>query len=95
MGGLDHGPNQPDKSENATTAAGNARLGLRLFTIYTLLYAGFVLINTFQPDWMEVTPLAGVNLAVLLGFALIIAAFVLALLYGWLCRGQGSLDSSK
>ena len=95
MVGLDHGPNQPDTSDDAATAARNARLGLRLFTIYSVFYGGFVLINTFQPNWMEFTPLAGVNLAVLLGFALIIAAFVMALVYGWLCRGQGSADPSK
>ena len=39
---------------------------------------------------MEVTPFAGVNLAILYGFALILAALVFALLYGWLCsRGEG------
>jgi hypothetical protein len=37
---------------------------------------------------MEALPLAGVNLAVLYGFALILAAFVLALLYGVLCRKE-------
>ena len=31
-------------------------------------------------------PAAGVNVAVLWGFGLIAAAFVLALVYGWLCR---------
>jgi len=92
---LDHGPNQPDKYEDVATAARNSRLGLQLFTVYSVLYGGFVLVNTFKPKWMEVMPLAGVNLAVLLGFALIIAAFVLALLYGWLCRDEVSSDSSK
>ena len=35
---------------------------------------------------MEWTPVAGINLAILYGFGLIVAALVLALLYGWLCR---------
>lgn len=60
----------------------HSRLGLALFFLYLLLYAGFVLINTFAPETMETKPLAGINFAVLYGFALIVAAFVLALIYG-------------
>jgi len=64
----------------------NARIGLVLFSIYLLLYGGFVLLNAFSPDTMSITPVAGINLAILYGFGLIVAALVLALLYGWLCR---------
>ena len=64
----------------------NARIGLVLFAVYLLLYGGFVLINALAPQTMETTPLAGVNLAILYGFGLIIAALVLSLVYGWLCR---------
>lgn len=67
----------------------NMKIGLTLFGVYLLLYGGFVLINAFAPTAMEATPVAGVNLAILYGFGLIIAALVLALIYGWLCRGQG------
>ncbi len=59
-----------------------SRLGLTLFGLYLLLYGGFVLLNAFAPTTMEETPLAGVNIAILYGFGLIIAAFVLALIYG-------------
>jgi uncharacterized membrane protein (DUF485 family) len=85
MPGIDHGP-------NVTTAADDhgserrSRIGLVLFAVYLLLYGGFVLLNAFAPEQMDRTPLLGVNLAVLYGFLLIIVAFVLALLYGWLCR---------
>jgi uncharacterized membrane protein (DUF485 family) len=61
------------------------RLGLALFAVYLLLYAGFVLLAAIAPEWMETTPLAGVNLAVWYGFGLIVAAIVLALIYGWAC----------
>jgi uncharacterized membrane protein (DUF485 family) len=64
----------------------NARIGMVLFGVYLLLYGGFVLINAFSPSTMEMTPIAGVNLAILYGFGLIVAALLLALLYGWLCR---------
>jgi uncharacterized membrane protein (DUF485 family) len=66
----------------------NARIGLNLFVVYLLLYGGFVGINTFAPDLMELTPFAGVNLAIWYGMALIIGAFVLALIYGMVCKPE-------
>jgi len=60
----------------------NSRIGYFLFSLYLLLYGGFVLLNTFSPETMEATPVAGVNVAILYGFGLIISAFVLALIYG-------------
>lgn len=69
--------------------ARNARIGLVLFGVYLLLYGGFVLLNAFAPETMDATPIIdGVNLAILCGIGLIIAAFVLALLYGFLCRSS-------
>ena len=68
----------------------NARIGLVLFLIYLLLYVGFVGLNAFAPAIMERPALSGVNLAIVYGFALIVAAFLLALLYGWLCRDERS-----
>jgi uncharacterized membrane protein (DUF485 family) len=64
----------------------NSRIGLALFAVYLLFYGGFVLLAAFSPQTMEATPLAGVNLAIWYGFGLIIAAIVLALIYGWACR---------
>ncbi len=66
----------------------NARTGFVLFVIYLLLYGGFVFLNAFAADVMEMTPIAGVNLAILYGFGLIVAAIVLALVYGFLCRNE-------
>ena len=63
----------------------NARIGFVLFCIYLILFGGFVLLNAFKPSVMELTPLAGINLAIWYGVTLIVAALVLALLYGWLC----------
>lgn len=64
----------------------NAAIGRVLLVVYTLLYGGFVLLNAFSPGTMEITPLPGINLAILYGFGLIVAALFLALLYGWLCK---------
>jgi len=66
----------------------NALIGAILFIVYLALYGGFVLLTAFAPSVMEVTPLAGVNLAILFGFGLILAALLLAVIYGWLCRNE-------
>jgi uncharacterized membrane protein (DUF485 family) len=74
----------------------NTRLGLRLFVLYGLFYLAFVLVNAFAPTWGEWKVVAGLNLAVTWGFALIVFAFVLALIYGVLCsRGAGNIRSDK
>ena len=73
----------------------NSRIGLALFFIYLAFYAGFVLLAAFSPATMQRTLYAGVNLAIWYGFALILAALVLALLYGALCRSSGDLAASN
>lgn len=72
----------------------NARIGLVLFVIYLAMYGGFMFLNAFSASTMESRPIAGVNLAVLYGFGLIIAAFVLALIYGALCTSESD-EASK
>jgi uncharacterized membrane protein (DUF485 family) len=73
----------------------NARFGLVLFAVYLLLYSGFVLLNAFAPQKMEATPVAGINLAILYGFGLIVAALVMALLYGCLCTAEGDISDNR
>lgn len=64
----------------------NARLGFFLFFVYLALYGGFVLLNAFAPQLMQWTPLAGINLAILYGFGLILIAIVLSIVYGYFCK---------
>ena len=45
-------------------------------------------VNAFAPEMMESLPIAGINLAILYGFGLIVLALVLALLYGALCKAD-------
>lgn len=73
----------------------NARLGLILFAVYLVLYLAFVLINAFAADVMDTIVAAGLNLAIVYGFALILFAFVLAILYGWLCRVEPMTDAEQ
>ncbi len=63
----------------------NARNGLILFGVYVVLYGGFVWMSAFARDAMAAT-VGGVNVATWYGFALIVAALVLALVYSVLCR---------
>jgi len=88
MPGFDHVPIETEEPENEEFAARRARYGLILFVLYLLLYGGFMLLNAFAREVMERTPIAGVNLAILYGLGLILAAFGLALVYAWLCRAS-------
>lgn len=66
----------------------NARLGLWLFAAYLILYLGFVLLSAFAAQTMERPVIAGLNLAIVYGFGLIIGALVMALVYGMLCKPE-------
>ncbi len=67
--------------EHPHVIAKNARLGLVLFVLYVLLYGGFVALSAFWPNVMSRDVGGGVNLAIAYGLGLIVAAFVLALIY--------------
>lgn len=51
-----------------------------LFWIYVALYGGFMGLVLVRPDLLALRPFAGVNLAILAGLGLILAAFILALI---------------
>ena len=81
---------QDDPDPTALTTR-KARVGLVLFAVYVVLYALFVYLSAFRPELMASRPFGGVNLAVLFGLGLIVAAIALALLYAFICRA-GSED---
>jgi uncharacterized membrane protein (DUF485 family) len=68
----------------------HARRGLILFTVYLLLYGGFVAIPVFAPAVMATRPFGGVELSVWYGMALIVAPLALAAIYLWSLRGDAS-----
>lgn len=55
-----------------------------MFIVYAIVYAGFVIINSFAPKLMGAEVL-GQTFAVVYGFGLIIFALILALVYNALC----------
>lgn len=63
-----------------------ARLGIWMFLFYALFYAGFVAINLLNPQAMGAIVFAGLNLATVYGIALILVAFIQALIYDAMCR---------
>ncbi|MFA6505089.1 MAG: DUF485 domain-containing protein [Treponemataceae bacterium] len=63
-------------------------LGIKMFTAYALFYAGFIVINLLKPVLMEAKIIAGLNLAVVYGFALIVIALILALFYNQACSAR-------
>ena len=68
--------------------AKNARLGLILFFIYLIFYGTFVYLSAFNGELMAKQAFAGVNVAIAYGFALIVAAIVLALIYLQSCHSE-------
>jgi uncharacterized membrane protein (DUF485 family) len=79
---MGHGPAVKLGKDNASGY--KTRIGVSMFIVYLLFYAGFVLINTIKPSVMALT-FGGLNLAVLSGLGLIIGAFILAFIYNRLC----------
>jgi uncharacterized membrane protein (DUF485 family) len=57
------------------------RVALWLFSLYLIVYVGFMGVAAFAPGVMAATPLAGLPLSLLYGLLLIGLAFVLAALY--------------
>lgn len=78
-----HEPSLPVGKDPASPY--KTRLGVWMFIGYCLFYAGFVAINLLSPKAMAAVVLAGLNLATVYGFALIVVALVMALIYNLLC----------
>ena len=80
---MEHGPSSDWGEDKATEY--KARLGIYMFIVYCIVYAGFVAINTVSPKAMRVIIFAGLNLACVYGFGLIILAIVMGLIYNAMC----------
>jgi uncharacterized membrane protein (DUF485 family) len=70
------------------------RLGLWMLLVYGILYVIFIIINVAWPKAMGTIVVYGLNLAIVYGFALIVIAFLLAIVYNWLCtRHEKSFET--
>lgn len=80
---MGHGPAVKLGKDNAQEY--KTALGIKMFFVYTIVYIIFVAINVMNPTAMESIVFAGLNLAVVYGFGLIIFALVLAMIYNHFC----------
>jgi hypothetical protein len=90
----------PHHEDHPETISRTARRGLALFVVYFALYAGFLLLNIFKPEAMQDTVLPvggewflylhGLNLALVYGMFLILAAILMAFWYMRLTRPRRS-----
>ena len=80
---MDHGPAVELGIDHA--AKKKSKLGVLLFFIYFIVYAGFVAIGVVDYSLMGKIVLGNQNLAVVYGFGLIIFAILLGLFYNWRC----------
>ena len=88
-------PPPPPGDGRPDNIARDRRRALALFAVYVVLYGGFVLLSAFKPGVMGEN-VAGVNLAIVYGFGLIVAAFLLALVYMVICRpGAATRESAE
>ena len=86
MAGLDFKAPVAKEQEDAAVVAHNTRMGVILFIVYVLFYGGFMALSAFWPEVMSKPFLFDANLAVVYGFALIVAALALAMVYMKVCR---------
>jgi uncharacterized membrane protein (DUF485 family) len=88
-----HGPASPVEDDHA--ASRKSKLGLKLFFLYAIIYAGFVFIGVGYPEWMGVRVVWGLNLAIVYGFSLILIAIVVGFLYHLACSRLENTHNQK
>ena len=81
-------------AENESLTKRKSALGVRLFFIYLICYAGFVLIGVFQYELLAVQVLGGLNLALAYGIGLIVFAIVLGVIYNYYCTRYEDEDEA-
>jgi uncharacterized membrane protein (DUF485 family) len=81
--------NRNSADDHATIVSHNARWGLILFAVYVVLYLGFMILAAYFPQQMaQTTPIGSVNVAIVYGIGLIVAALVLAMVYTFISRSS-------
>ncbi len=78
------------------SSAYKRRLGLQMLLVYGIFYIVFIVINVAWPSVMGTIVVAGLNLAIVYGFALIAVAFILAIVYTVACtRHERSFEGER
>ena len=72
-------------SEKESLTKRKSALGIRLFFVYLIFYAGFVAIGVFQYELLAIRVFGGLNLALAYGIGLIVLAIILGVIYNYYC----------
>ncbi len=78
-----HEPASPVGTDRA--AGKKAKLGVKMFIAYTLVYSGFVVIGLTKPELMGLQIISNQNIAIVYGFGLIGLAIVMGFIYNYFC----------
>lgn len=72
-------------TEKESLTKRKSALGIRLFFIYLVCYAGFVIIGVYQYELLAIQVFWGLNLALAYGIGLIVFAVILGVVYNYYC----------
>ncbi|MCO6496997.1 MAG: DUF485 domain-containing protein [Chitinophagaceae bacterium] len=73
------------EQESELVLSKKARLGVKFFFIYLIVYGGFVAIGVLNYELLAAEVFRGINLAIFYGFGLILLAVLLGVWYNYLC----------
>lgn len=90
---MEHGPAAKLGKDNASSI--KSKLGVILFFVYLIIYSGFVAISIFSLNTMGKIVFAGVNLAVIYGFGLILLAIIMGIIYNSICTAYENKLNKK
>jgi len=76
----------PEDYSHTAVSRHNARLGMVIFIVYVVLYGGFVGLTAYDYRIMARIVFAGLNLAIVYGMGLIVAAVILAFVYMFMAK---------
>lgn len=89
---MGHGPATEWKKEKSEGF--KSRLGIIMFLAYTPVYLVFILLCVLNPRLMG-KDVGSLNLAIVYGFAMIILAIIMALIYNNICSRREKLDKES
>jgi len=73
------------KQEKDNASEWKAKLGIKLFWVYSVVYMGFVALAVFATEALKTPVFRGTNLAIIYGIVLIVLAIILGLFYNHAC----------
>jgi uncharacterized membrane protein (DUF485 family) len=88
---MEHGPSTEWKVEKSQGF--KTKLGLIMMPIFAVVYFVFIVIAVTNPQMMA-DDVGSLNVAIAYGFAIIIVAIVMALIYNYLCSRKEKEDGA-